>query len=99
MIFVAFQWLLRKLVFFSFKFFCCWCRCLCSCLSKLPVHDETTNTNRLSSVNLCRTFTVEVDRPLRAERDRVVQDADAVLLTDREHAEEPGIELLKMEVT
>ena len=93
---VGLQRLLRKLIIFSFKFFCCCYRCLCFCRSKLPVHDETSNTDRLSSVNLSRTFTVKVDRPLRAERDRVVQDADAVLLTDREYAEEPGIEIVKM---
>ena len=56
---------------------------------QLPVHDETSDTDGLSSVDLRRPFAVEVDRTLRAERDRVVQDADAVLLADREHVEEP----------
>ena len=35
-------------------------------------------------------FAIEMDRTLGAEVDRVVQDADAALLANGEHGEEPG---------
>ncbi len=56
-----------------------------------PIHDHASNADRLASMHLLRAFAVEMHWPDGVIGDRVVDDADAVLLADAEDVEVPGV--------